>query len=175
MTRDEGESMAERFETVHEHLDYVDRTLDGMADEINEIVDEVLDDTSININYDLDTGSFYGQLPFDEVTARLNERLDPPFFAKIQDGQLVIRDVRREYGIDDLEGWDVESDRDRIRSMRRLIADIEEQHEDGAPVEKVVYLAETLGFSKGSVEDEIEKLKQQGEVYEPSRGHIRTT
>lgn len=175
MTEDDSESMAERFETVHEHLDYVDRTLDGMAEEINELVDEVLEDTSIDISYDIDTGSFHGQLPYEEVTARLNERLDPPFFAKIRDGELVIKDVRREYDIDDLGDWDIQSDRDRTRSMRRLIADVEEQHEDGAPVEKVVSLAESLGLSAGSAKDEIQKMRQQGEVYEPANGHIRTT
>jgi replicative DNA helicase Mcm len=39
----------------------------------------------------------------------------------------------------------------------------------------VVEMAVENGNDRDKAEHEIEKLKQRGEVYEPSQGHLRTT
>jgi replicative DNA helicase Mcm len=68
------------------------------------------------------------------------------------------------------------SQRDRIRNLDQLVANVEAEYEDGAPVEVVVERAgDELGLEVGKVEHEIEKLKQKGEMYEPETDHLRTT
>ena len=41
--------------------------------------------------------------------------------------------------------------------------------------EEVLERAEDVGMDRSKAEHEIEKLRRQGEVYEPSSGHLRTT
>jgi replicative DNA helicase Mcm len=65
--------------------------------------------------------------------------------------------------------------RDRVKNIRQLINDIEGEYEQGAPVDEVLERAEDVGMDRSKAEHEIEKLRRQGEVYEPSSGHLRTT
>jgi len=79
--------------------------------------------------------------------------------------------VRRRRGRD----RDLKSQRDRIKNIKGLIADIEEEYQEGAPVEEVLDRAGEIGMDPGKAEREIEKLRTKGEVYEPQQGHLRTT
>jgi len=81
------------------------------------------------------------------------------------------RAVRRRRGRD----RDPKSQRDRIKNIKGLIADIEEEYQEGAPVEEVLDRAGEIGMDPGKAEREIEKLRTKGEVYEPQQGHLRTT
>jgi Predicted ATPase involved in replication control, Cdc46/Mcm family len=65
--------------------------------------------------------------------------------------------------------------RDRIQNIKTLIEDIESEYDEGAPVDVVGERAEEAGMDASKVEHEIEKLRRQGEVYEPTSGHLRTT
>lgn len=67
------------------------------------------------------------------------------------------------------------SQRDRIKNLKQLISDIEEDHEDGAPVEVLFERVEEIGMNQSKAEHEIDKLKQKGEVYEPSTDTLRTS
>jgi len=60
--------------------------------------------------------------------------------------------------------------------LRNLIEIVEEHYDRGAPVAQI-YEVMVGGSSESHsrVENEIEKLKKQGEVYEPSNGYLRTT
>ncbi|QLC33228.1 minichromosome maintenance protein MCM [Halarchaeum sp. CBA1220] len=80
-----------------------------------------------------------------------------------------------EFDADVVETGTSKSQRDRIKNLKALIEDIEDDFEEGAPVEEVLQRAEDAGTERGKAEHEIEKLKKQGEVYEPSNGHLRTT
>ncbi|GAA0296650.1 LAGLIDADG family homing endonuclease [Halarchaeum salinum] len=80
-----------------------------------------------------------------------------------------------EFDADVVETGTSKSQRDRIKSLRALIEDIEDDFEEGAPTEEVMARAEEVGMERSKAEHEIEKLKKQGEVYEPSNGHLRTT
>lgn len=62
---------------------------------------------------------------------------------------------------------------DRIKNIKDLIADIEEQYGDGAPIDVVLERASELGMDKSKAEHEIDKLKQKGKVYEPSVDTLR--
>jgi len=67
------------------------------------------------------------------------------------------------------------SQRDRIKSVYAIIEDIEVEYDDGAPIETVLDRAEEEGVDRDKAEHEIEKLKQQGELYEPRNRHVRTS
>ncbi|SDF70884.1 replicative DNA helicase Mcm [Halorubrum xinjiangense] len=80
-----------------------------------------------------------------------------------------------QFDADVVETGTSKSQRDRIKNIKGLIADIEEEYEDGAPVDEVLDRAGEIGMDPGKAEQEIEKLRTKGEVYEPKQGHLRTT
>ncbi|MFB6082260.1 MAG: minichromosome maintenance protein MCM [Halanaeroarchaeum sp.] len=104
-----------------------------------------------------------------------------------EDAQRVIDIVRRslqavgvdpetdQFDADVIETGTSKSQRDRIKNIKALIEEIEPDFDEGAPVEEVLARAEEVGMERGKAEHEIEKLKQRGEVYEPSTDHLRTT
>ena len=80
-----------------------------------------------------------------------------------------------QFDADVVETGTSKSQRDRIKNIKGLIADIEEEYQEGAPVEEVLDRAGEIGMDPGKAEREIEKLRTKGEVYEPQQGHLRTT
>ncbi|MFC4989233.1 LAGLIDADG family homing endonuclease [Saliphagus infecundisoli] len=80
-----------------------------------------------------------------------------------------------EFDADIVEAGTSKSQRDRIKNIKQLITDIEEEYDEGAPVDIVLDRAEEIGLEESKAEHEIENLKQKGEVYEPSMDHLRTT
>ncbi|WP_135303433.1 LAGLIDADG family homing endonuclease [Haloarcula amylovorans] len=80
-----------------------------------------------------------------------------------------------EFDADVVETGTSKSQRDRIQNIRGIIADIEDEYDEGAPIDVVVERAEEVGIDESKAEHEIEKLKQKGEVYEPRTDHLRTT
>ncbi len=80
-----------------------------------------------------------------------------------------------EYDADMIETGTSKSQRDRIKDLLSLIADIEAEYDEGAPVDVVIERAEEGGMEPSTAEHEIEQLKQKGEVYEPRTDHLRTT
>ncbi|KKF39606.1 ATPase [Halorubrum saccharovorum] len=80
-----------------------------------------------------------------------------------------------QFDADVVETGTSKSQRDRIKNIKGLIADIEEEYQEGAPVEEVLDRAGEIGMDPGKAEGEIEKLRTKGEVYEPKQGHLRTT
>ena len=80
-----------------------------------------------------------------------------------------------EFDADIVEAGTSKSQRDRIKNIKMLIADIEEEYDDGAPIDVVLERAGEIGMDESKAEHEIDKLKQKGEVYEPSTDHLRTT
>ncbi|SEW24839.1 LAGLIDADG family homing endonuclease [Natrinema salifodinae] len=80
-----------------------------------------------------------------------------------------------EFDADIVEAGTSKSQRDRIKNLKQLISDIEEEYDDGAPVDIVLERAEEVGMDQSKAEHEIDKLKQKGEVYEPSTDTLRTT
>ena len=80
-----------------------------------------------------------------------------------------------QFDADVVETGTSKSQRDRIKNIKALIADIEDEYEEGAPVEEVLDRAGEIGMDSAKAESEIEKLRTKGEVYEPKQGHLRTT
>jgi replicative DNA helicase Mcm len=80
-----------------------------------------------------------------------------------------------QFDADVVETGTSKSQRDRIKNIKGLIADVETEYEEGAPVEEVLDRAGEIGMDQRKAESEIEKLRTKGEVYEPTQGHLRTT
>ncbi len=80
-----------------------------------------------------------------------------------------------EFDADVIETGTSKSQRDRIKNIKHLISAIEDEYDEGAPVDVVIDRAEEEGIDNSKAEHEIDKLKQQGEVYEPRNNHLRTT
>ena len=80
-----------------------------------------------------------------------------------------------QFDADVIETGTTKSQRDRIKSLKALITDIEDEYDEGAPVDVVIERAEEAGMEPETARHEIEQLKQKGEVYEPRTDHLRTT
>ncbi|WP_121822102.1 DUF5906 domain-containing protein [Halostella salina] len=76
---------------------------------------------------------------------------------------------------DDGDG-DERSQADRVQGVKDVVADLEAEHDQGAPVEDVIdELQERAGMDADQAEHQIEKLRQKGAVYEPADGRLRMT
>ncbi len=80
-----------------------------------------------------------------------------------------------EFDADVVETGTSKSQRDRVKNILSLIGEIEEEYDEGAPADVVVERAEEQGMEPSKAEHEIDQLKQKGEVYTPTKGHLRTT
>lgn len=179
-------SLEERFRLVHDHLDLVDRTLDELASELDDEIESALENAPIEVEYDIDTGSFQAELPVAHVVGRLNKRLDPPLFARVEDGTIRIMDIRRLYDID-ADSLAVETrqsdsvwEDEQVRQtyvIKDLIREIQHQQPPGqqpgvsksAIIEFLVY----AGLSRESITEGIQKLRDRGELYTPEQGYLR--
>ena len=79
-----------------------------------------------------------------------------------------------EFDADVVETGQSKSQRDRIKNIKSLISEVEEEYDEGAPREEVLDRAEEIGMERSKAEHEIEKLRQKGDVYEPQTDHLRT-
>ena len=80
-----------------------------------------------------------------------------------------------QFDADVVETGRSKTQRDRIKNLKQLIHDIEDEYEEGAPVEVVLERCDEIGMDSSKAEDQIEKLRRKGEVYEPKPNHLRTT
>lgn len=61
-------------------------------------------------------------------------------------------------------------------AMKELVAQFEEENEEGAYVDAVIDAAQgELDLTAGEAAGEIENLKRKGELYEPRSDYLRTT
>jgi replicative DNA helicase Mcm len=80
-----------------------------------------------------------------------------------------------ELDADFIETGTTKSQRDRIRTLKALIEELEPDYDDGVPIDDLYDRAAEIDMEQSKVEHEIDKLKQKGEVYEPRTDHLRTT
>jgi replicative DNA helicase Mcm len=63
--------------------------------------------------------------------------------------------------------------RDRIKVLRELIRELQDEYKGPAPLEDIISRAEESGIKKETVEDMIQKLKSAGEIIEASNERFR--
>jgi len=161
------QTATENLKTAQHHQERVEK----LSKEIEEIVEKKVEsainfDSRITTSYsdenEVVTVKIYPDEIIEEIKDQLNNNLEASITSPLQ---IAIGD-------------DVELDlghRDRIKNLKHLIDDLEEEYDEGAPVDVVVSQAEAIGMDRSKVEHEVEKLKQKGEVYEPKTDHLRTT
>ncbi|WP_123535390.1 minichromosome maintenance protein MCM [Halosimplex salinum] len=112
---------------------------------------------------------------------RLSDKVTSEDASRVID---IVRSCMEDVGVDPetgeldadmIEAGTTKSQRDRIKNLKTLIQELEDEYDDGAPVDVVVERAEEVGMDQSKAEHEIEQLKQKGEVYEPRTDHLRTT
>ncbi|MFB6130386.1 MAG: hypothetical protein ABEJ28_06155, partial [Salinigranum sp.] len=112
---------------------------------------------------------------------RLSDRVEREDAERVTD---IVESCLRDIGMDPETGqFDADvvetgtskSQRDRIKTLKQLIGEIETEYEEGAPVEEILNRVDEIGMDHSKAEQEIENLRRKGEVYEPSQGHLRTT
>ena len=88
--------------------------------------------------------------------------------------QLGVDPETNELDADVVETGTSTSQRDRMQAVKRIIASLEEEYESGAPHDAVVDHVSLDDYDEGKIVHSIQKLKDQGEMYESQSGHYRT-
>jgi len=109
----------------------------------------------------------------DEVSADDADRACELMLQSMQ--QVGVDPETGKFDADVVESGMSKTQRDRIKNVKSLIEELERDHEDGAPVSKVIAQANEIGMEPEDVEAELEKLRNKGEIYEPTEDHLRTT
>ncbi|MEZ3116282.1 ATP-binding protein [Halobaculum sp. MBLA0147] len=109
----------------------------------------------------------------DEVTADDAERVIEIVRSCLQD--IGVDPETGEFDADVVETGTSKSQRDRIKNLKDLLREVDEEYEDepGAPRDQVLERADEVGMDRSKVEDEIEKLKTKGDLYMPDGDHIK--
>ncbi|MXR19957.1 minichromosome maintenance protein MCM [Halobacterium bonnevillei] len=79
-----------------------------------------------------------------------------------------------EYDADVVETGRSKTQRDRVKNVKAIIKEIEDEFDEGAPVEEVLDRAEEVGMDADKARHEIDKLKEKGELYQPNKDHLRS-
>ncbi len=66
------------------------------------------------------------------------------------------------------------SQRDKIKEILSIIKELEDEY-GTAKRSEILSIAEERGISKGTAQELIEKLRQQGDIFEPRHDHFKTT
>jgi DNA replicative helicase MCM subunit Mcm2 (Cdc46/Mcm family) len=62
---------------------------------------------------------------------------------------------------------------DDRRTVKSIVAELEDFGDVGAPIAEVLDRAEEIGMDRDTAASELETLRRQGDVYEPATDHLR--
>ena len=94
----------------------------------------------------------------------------------------LVRDCLQDIGVDPETGqFDADvietgrskTQRDRVRNIKGIIRELQDEHDEGAPLEDVLTAADEAGIERSKAEHQIQKLRDQGEVYSPTGDYLR--
>jgi hypothetical protein len=63
---------------------------------------------------------------------------------------------------------------DGCRTVQAIVGELEGDYDEGAPVASILDHAEEIGMDRDTAENELETLRRQGDVYEPTTDHLRS-
>lgn len=107
----------------------------------------------------------------DIVTVEDVERAHSLIFKSLQD--IGIDKETGEFDADIVETGQSKNQRDRVKLLQDLIFELQDEYEDGAPIEVLRERAEEAGINTSKVDEGIEKFRRGGDIYEPKEGYIR--
>ncbi|MCD4798439.1 MAG: AAA family ATPase, partial [Methanosarcinales archaeon] len=67
------------------------------------------------------------------------------------------------------------SQRDRVKLIRDIIRELQQEHEGKAPKDEVIQRASEAGIDEDKAEDLIKRLKKEGAIFEPRNGYLKST
>ncbi|WP_247005075.1 hypothetical protein [Halosolutus gelatinilyticus] len=152
------------LEDADDHIERAENLLEEVAMEAVEIARE---NTEIISDFDSRAMEVQVKVDHDDTIHRLNENLPIPYFATVEEGNVEIRKL--DLNIDELQ-----SENDLVK-VKEITSILEDTTSEGAPVPKVIEYSSALGMTVEETEEALDKLKQKGEVYEPSTDYLRTT
>jgi len=184
--RDEDDAL----ELMRAYIAYARRNIDPVIED--EEVAEKIEDTyvELRLSNDDDEGPVpvsarkldgFQRLAEASARVRLSETIEMHDVERAKEHvESTLEDVgidpeTGDYDADIVEAGTSKSQRDRIKTLKQLIEDIEEEYDEGAPIDIVEERADIVGVSEHKLDHEIDKLMQKGEVYEPSTDTLRTT
>lgn len=109
----------------------------------------------------------------DEVTIEDAERVIEIVMQCLED--VGIDPETGDFDADIVETGNSKAQKDRIQDAREVIDNLELDHENGAPRDEVLEEMVDRGYTKTKVIGSIDKLKEEGKVYEPTDGFLRLT
>jgi replicative DNA helicase Mcm len=175
-------------ELLRKYVAYAKRTcFPVMTDEAREAIEEFYVDLRSEGNDEdspvpVTARKLEGLVRLAEASARvrLSDRVERDDAERVID---VVRSSLEDIGMDPetgefdadmIETGTSKTQRDRIKNIKGIIKELEQEYDDGAPTEEVLDQAETAGIERSKAEHQIQKLRDRGEVYEPRTDHLRT-
>ena len=109
----------------------------------------------------------------DEVTMSDVKRASRLVMSSLED--VGVDPETGEFDADIVETGTSKSQRDRVKTMKTVVEEVEREHDDGAPRSEIARCATEHGIDTDRVDAELQKLAEKGELYEPQDGYYRTT
>ena len=158
------DELFEDIETAREHLERAEKLVEDAEDQIQHEVDEMVGGNgSISASYDWDRDVFDVTVSLADVASELGEQFDADGVAtgEMHPAKLVVGKTS--------------ASKEKAADLKNLIQRIEGEYENGVPVEELLKRSAQVGIDRSEVESELDRLKENGEVYEPKADHLRTT
>jgi replicative DNA helicase Mcm len=113
--------------------------------------------------------------------ARLSETVEAEDVERA--GELVLKSMKDvgvdpdtgEFDADVVETGTSTAQRDRIKTLLDIIAELQQEYDRGAPLEDVLHEARKQEMGKNQTKHEIQKLLDKGDIYQNATDHYRTT
>jgi len=144
--------------------------LSELRDMIFRYVDEITEKDSrgamlVVLTKQIDTKEIYNEA---EVVAEINRMVSLGLLSKTEDDdgyEFVLRGKETE--------GKTKSKRDRARSIREIIKELEDEYGEEVPIDEVLDLAEEEGMERDKAEEIIELMKRDGILFSPRSGVIK--
>lgn len=170
---EENHSAFEKLSMAQDHLERADALREEAKDDLETVVKDALPFSArVSVEYNKETQSFTADVsPLDlrklitEATPEYLHLLGANINMKFRFFELIEKDVEEFTG----------DSQEPVHNVRQIIQSLEDETEEGAPIPKVVALAQAKGLDPSKTIHEIDKLKRKGEAYEPRTDYLRTT
>lgn len=78
-----------------------------------------------------------------------------------------------QFDADVVETGRSKTQRERVKSIKEILRNLQGEYDEGVPLEEVLGAAEEAGIEREKAEHQIQKLKDQGEIYTPDPDRLR--
>lgn len=156
----DNKTIGEQIELADAHIEKAENELADVANRVQNIVAKTVRvDASANVS----DQSIDVELDYSETRDELVERLPEGYGITTTGAGICIQYVGTP-----------EEQRERIASIKRLIKEVDgSSDEPGAPLEDVIQLAASHGIDEETTTQEINKLRERGDIYSPATDQFK--